>query len=374
MPRGPLHLLLPLLATVAAALAAGCTPAEPPPLAFGGPQPGAPVACDTRFRLANASSSTIAQFYFSHASQRQWGPDQLGSEVLPPGRAVIFRAAYPGDYDFRVVMADRRSAELRHVNVCTVLEVTVTDTGLRASHVGGVIAVRPAPVPGGAVAGADPGGGAGALPGRLSTGTGFVVARGEVLTNRHVVEGCGRVLVRTAKGRELPASLPARTDRRRDLALLSVPGDPGPPLSFRAGPVRRGEGVVTYGFPLAGLLSSGPTLTTGEVSALTGIGDNAAQIQISAPVQPGSSGGPLLDRHGQVVGVVVAKLNAARVAARMGDIPQNVNFAVRGEEAVEFLREAGIHPMIASAGRAERSAAEVGDIADPSTVFIRCER
>jgi S1-C subfamily serine protease len=95
-------------------------------------------------------------------------------------------------------------------------------------------------------------------------------------------------------------------------------------------------------------------------------------------VQPGSSGGPLLDRRGQVVGVVVAKLNAARIAARMGDIPQNVNFAIKGEEAIAFLREAGLRPTISAAGSAaaaaERSAAEVGEIAHPSTVMVRCRR
>ena len=64
----------------------------------------------------------------------------------------------------------------------------------------------------------------------------------------------------------------AATDEQRDLALLNVRGNAGPPLTFRSGPeMRRGEGVVTYGFPLAGLLSSGPTLTTGEVSALAGL-------------------------------------------------------------------------------------------------------
>ncbi len=383
MFRRPFRLLPALLATVGAALGlAACMPA-PPPAYLAGPVappaappdlPPAPETCDTRFRLANVSSVPIALFFFSPASEPNWGPDQLGERILPPGRAIIFRAAYPGPYDFRVVMADRRTAELRQVDVCTVLEITVTDAGMRASHVDGAAVARAAP-------GARPGGAYAPAPApapyvQRSTGTGFIVAHGAVVTNRHVVENCGRIFVRAADGREVAISRPTRTDAERDLALLAVPGDFGPPLSFRSGPVRRGEGVVTYGFPLAGLLSSGPTLTTGEVSALSGIGDNAAQIQISAPVQPGSSGGPLLDRQGQVVGMVVAKLNAARVAARLGDIPQNVNFAVRHEEVLDFLRASGIRPLIGPPGgvRGERNAAEVGEIAHPSTVFIRCER
>jgi len=208
---------------------------------------------------------------------------------------------------------------------------------------------------------------------QVSSGTGFVVAPGRLLTNHHVAAGCAEMRVRTSTGAELTATVGA-SDEQRDLALLNLRGEAGPPLPFRAGPeVRRGEGVVTYGFPLAGLLSSGPTLTTGEVSALAGLRDNPRQFQISAPVQPGNSGGPLLDLGGNVVGVVVSKLNAQRIAQTTGDIPQNVNFAVKGAEALEFLRRNGIEPRVVTTG-AQRSAAEVGEVAHPSTVFLRCMR
>jgi len=72
--------------------------------------------------------------------------------------------------------------------------------------------------------------------------------------------------------------------------------------------------------------------------------------------------------------VVVSKLNAARVAQHTGDIPQNVNFAIKGSEALEFLREAGAPPRQAESRGLGRSAAEVGEIAHRSTVFIQCER
>lgn len=229
---------------------------------------------------------------------------------------------------------------------------------------------KPAPLPPGqGPFGQAPGGSR-----AISSGTGFVVAPGRLLTNHHVARECTEMRVRTSAGAELTARVTAK-DEQRDLALLTVQGDPGPVLSFRSGPaVRRGEGVVTYGFPLAGLLSSGPTLTTGEVSALGGLRDNQAQFQISAPVQPGNSGGPLLDLAGNVMGVVVSKLNAQRIAQSTGDIPQNVNFAVKGTEAVEFLRANGVQPRMAPAGTPPRSAAEVGEVAHPSTVFLRCMR
>jgi S1-C subfamily serine protease len=208
----------------------------------------------------------------------------------------------------------------------------------------------------------------------VSTGTGFVVAERRVMTNHHVVDGCVEMRARTPGGQEIRATVIA-SDPQRDLAVLRTDAEAGPALAFRRVPaIRRGEGVVTYGFPLTGLLSSGPTLTTGEISAMAGIRDNTQQFQISAPVQPGNSGGPLLDMMGNVVGVVVSKLNAQRVAESTGDIPQNVNFAVKGEEAVEFLRRNGVEPRLAESAAALRSPAEVGEVAHPSTMLLRCMR
>ena len=223
---------------------------------------------------------------------------------------------------------------------------------------------KPAPLP------ADPNAGAGRY---VSSGTGFVAAPGRLLTNNHVVEDCQRMVARNAAGETAPARVLA-TDTDRDLAVLAVRDGFGPPLTFREGPpVARGEGVVTYGFPLSGLLSSGAILTTGSISALSGLHDDPHEFQISAPVQPGNSGGPLLDMQGNVTGVVVAKLNAARVAEITdGDIPQNVNFAVKGTEALAFLREQGVNPSTARSTALTRSAADVGGVADPSTVFLRC--
>jgi hypothetical protein len=206
----------------------------------------------------------------------------------------------------------------------------------------------------------------------VSSGTGFVVAARRIMTNHHVIDGCAEVAARLPDGREMPARVMA-SDATRDLALLSTEADAGPILPFRStGAYRRGEGVVTYGFPLAGLLSSGPTLTTGEVSALAGLADNPRHLQISAPVQPGNSGGPLLDMRGQVIGVVVSKLNAGQVARQTGDIPQNVNFAVKHTEALEFLREQNVAVTQGASDQAPRAADTVGEVAHPSTLFLRC--
>ena len=217
-----------------------------------------------------------------------------------------------------------------------------------------------------------PPGGTGAV---RATGSGFVVAPGRLLTNAHVVRGCSGVLARNASRRVARARL-VRVDADRDLALLGVPEGFGPPLAFRDGPeLRLGEGVVTYGFPLSGLLSSGPTLTTGGISALSGLRDSPVDLTISAPVQPGNSGGPLLDMRGHVVGVVVAKLNALAIARMTGgDIPQNVNFAIRGEVARAFLSDAGVTPNVAPSDGVDLRASDVGAVADPSAAFLQCLR
>jgi S1-C subfamily serine protease len=209
----------------------------------------------------------------------------------------------------------------------------------------------------------------------FASGTGFVVAEGKLLTNRHVIAECGRVVARDAIGVPLPARVVA-ADRERDLALLNVTKSIGPPLVFRdAPPVRRGEYVITYGFPLSGLLSSGPSLTTGNISALAGLRDNPANFQISAAVQPGNSGGPLFDSRGNVIGVVVSKLNAARVAQLTGgDIPQNVNFAVKGTEVLAFLRENRVQPVLAPSTGPEKRPDEIDAVANPSTVYLQCFR
>lgn len=207
----------------------------------------------------------------------------------------------------------------------------------------------------------------------VASGSGFMVGDGRVLTNNHVVDGCARMSARNAAGARVAATVLA-TDPRRDLALLSVPVGFGPVLVFRdSPPVQRGETVITYGFPLSGVLSSGPSLTTGDVSALTGLRDNPLHFTITAPVQPGNSGGPLLDAQGHVVGVVVSKLNAARIAQMTGgDIPQNVNFAIKGPEAATFLAGRGSPVQHAASTGAELRPAQIGTLAHPSVLFLQC--
>jgi hypothetical protein len=137
--------------------------------------------------------------------------------------------------------------------------------------------------------------------------------------------------------------------------------------------LRAGDTIVVLGYPLSGLLATTANLSVGNVSALAGLGDDSRYVQISAPVQPGNSGGPLLDASGHLVGIVTAKLNAARVARFTGDIPQNVNFALKAEVARTFLDSKGIVYREARSDQ-QLSPADVGDIARLFTVFIQCQQ
>jgi S1-C subfamily serine protease len=144
-----------------------------------------------------------------------------------------------------------------------------------------------------------------------SNGSGVVVnTNGAILTNAHVVEHCTQITVLASSGDSATAGLIAR-DERNDLALLRSKLPFSFSASFREGPIRAGEAVVALGYPLAGLLATTANLTVGNISALAGLGDDSRYLQISVPVQPGNSGGPLLDGSGNLVGIVSAKLDAS---------------------------------------------------------------
>jgi S1-C subfamily serine protease/uncharacterized membrane protein (UPF0127 family) len=221
------------------------------------------------------------------------------------------------------------------------------------------------------------GGGATAQAAETSAGSGIVIStQGEILTNSHVVQSCAKITARFPSRILGVAALIAR-DEKNDLAVirpLSPDIPAGPVATFREGStIRAGESVVALGYPLSGLLASTTNLSVGNVSALAGLGDDSRYLQISAPVQPGNSGGPLLDASGHVVGIVTSKLNAVRVAKFTGDIPQNVNFAIKAEVVGTFLDSKAISYRKAASDQ-QLSPADVGDIARPFTPYIECEQ
>jgi S1-C subfamily serine protease len=178
-------------------------------------------------------------------------------------------------------------------------------------------------------------------PGTSYTGSGFAVDARHVLTNAHVIEGMSRVDI--ANEQTSAAVEIVFVDPRNDIALLRVAGQPLPTAAaFRdAFDIHLGEDVLVMGFPLQGLLGTGPQATTGNVSALCGIGNDTSVLQFTAPIAGGNSGGPILDQAGQVVGLVYSSLNKDIVRNA-----ENVNFGVKGVVVRSFLSTAGIEPRL----------------------------
>ena len=205
-----------------------------------------------------------------------------------------------------------------------------------------------------------------------SSGTGFFVSKaGHVLTNAHVVEGCQSVSVQPI-GAPRQETYVVSQDRGADLALLRSSTRPSHTAIFRNGKsVRVGNDVIAFGFPLSGLLSDSGNLTKGSITALSGLGDSTSQVQISAPVQAGNSGGPLIDYSGNVVGVVVSKLSALKVAEITGDLPQNINFAIKRRIVEAFLDSHDVDYLSAQSLE-HLDAADIAEAAKKYTVRVLC--
>ena len=158
------------------------------------------------------------------------------------------------------------------------------------------------------------------------TGSGFFVSKhGYLVTNAHVVEGGNSFSVLTSTGK-LDACL-VKVDQETDLALLKVDASVDP-LVFSSQRVERlGTEIFTVGFPQPGLQGFSPKVTKGIVSGQDGYKGDVREYQIDASIQPGNSGGPLLDQSGLVVGVIVASLRGGQV----------VNYAIKKSYLMAFI-------------------------------------
>lgn len=203
-----------------------------------------------------------------------------------------------------------------------------------------------------------------------SSGTGFFISeKGDIVTNHHVVKGCTSINIKRQNATPEKATLIAE-DPTNDLALLHTETGTGSHAALRVD-TRLGEAVAAFGYPLSSVLASSGNFTLGNVTALAGLKNDTRFIQISAPVQPGNSGGPLLDSYGNVIGVVTSKLDAITALAAVGDIPQNVNFALRGSSLYAFLLTYGITPTIAVT-TTQLEAPDLADRAASFSVAVTC--
>jgi S1-C subfamily serine protease len=170
----------------------------------------------------------------------------------------------------------------------------------------------------------------------FASGTGFFITDdGYLISNFHVVRNSTKVRLVTSAG--LIDAKVVSVDAANDLALLKAAGRFAPLSIAASRTVNLGGTVATIGFPNIGMQGFAPKLAKGEIASLSGAQDDPRYFQISVPVQPGNSGGALVDERGNVIGIVSAKLNASAALAASGALPENVNYAVKSSFLLGFL-------------------------------------
>jgi S1-C subfamily serine protease len=200
-----------------------------------------------------------------------------------------------------------------------------------------------------------------------SSGSGVVIGEGLVITNDHVVRACGEVAVSDA---QVSARVLAR-DSGTDLAVLQASLEGLQPAAWTAAArPRLGQSIVVAGFPLSDVLAS-LNFTTGTVSSENAIRGSNTLFQITAPIQPGNSGGPVFDSGGRLVGIVVSKLAELPVLRDQASLPQNVNFAITPMAVKAFLRQNDI-PFLESASTASYATEAIAERAKRNTVRVFC--
>jgi len=256
--------------------------------------------------------------------------------------------------EFMNTVADARSVEIMDENKQLLTSVDMKDSAAAIRAVVNCVSEHPP-------------GGPSSEPETTISGTGFFVAPNRVVTNNHVVSGCTKdIQVRYPGGRPYTATISGQ-DPNKDLVLLQTDMDNLSTSAFEPEP-RVGDQVATYGFPYSGVLSSSGNCTLGYITSLSGMKDDTRFLQISTPVQPGNSGGALVDMSGSVVGVVVAQLNAVAKS-----VPQNVNFAIQPSFVMNFLRVKGAPPKYSSSTGTRKPPSEVCDIARGFTIQVYCQ-
>ena len=184
-----------------------------------------------------------------------------------------------------------------------------------------------------------------------STGTGFFVSNdGYMVTNFHVIDGATSITVVSPVEKKEFQAIVIQSDPANDIAILKVEAKTvGIPLaaSFSSA---KGEEVLTLGFPLVALQGQEQKATFGRINALSGIQNDIRFVQIDVPIQPGNSGGPLLNIRGEVIGVVTQTLNQIVTLKASGSLPQNVNYAVKIDYITPALNAAKVDRSMVQAG------------------------
>lgn len=205
----------------------------------------------------------------------------------------------------------------------------------------------------------------------IATGTGFYINNNSIVTNNHVVDGCEYVTDHSSNKLNLVVA-----DVVNDLALLKGPKKSSF-LDISRNPPELGEKVYVSGYPFASNLKSF-MITSGNVSSLTGLGKNFTNFSHTAPSQPGNSGGPIVNEHGSVVGVLVGGIAASKALSVDlktgevdGNIPQNINFGIKNTVLKSLLSDNNIAITIRD-GYFSKSQKDIAKISKDASVLINC--
>lgn len=183
-------------------------------------------------------------------------------------------------------------------------------------------------------------------------GTCFAVSPIEVITSNHIVDAADSISVEFLDKIRIPADI-VQQSVATDLALLRIQEQA--PAYLPLAPVRSlniGEQVFTIGYPVMDILGSDAKFTEGSVSSLSGIRNDVSYFQMSVPVQPGNSGGPVANMRGEVVGVVSSTAAVAEFYSVSGSLPQNINWAAKSDYARLLFDPPAMEFRAASRGEA----------------------
>ena len=202
-----------------------------------------------------------------------------------------------------------------------------------------------------------------------SSGSGFAVSlEGHVITNNHVINGCQKVKIHH-QGQSIAATI-ITFDPQNDLALLKGKFSPSTVFSLSHRQPELAQDIYVAGYPFGRKISTSVKVTKGIISSLTGIGNNFANLQIDAALQPGNSGGPILDNRGNVVGVAVAKLDIKKVLKNFGVIPEDTNFGIKTSVVRSILESNNV--SLPSPHPRSISKSKLGKMISDGTYYISC--
>ena len=196
----------------------------------------------------------------------------------------------------------------------------------------------------------------------IASGTAFFINnKGNLLTNNHVVDGCIQSKINYLN-KEYDAQILA-TDKTLDLALLKVNLVPKSYLSFSGSMPKKLQKIYVAGYPFGKGLSDDLKITDGIISSLKGVEDNSNELQVSAPINHGNSGGPIVGQKGELVGIAVSGLAK--------EISEGINFGIKSSAAANFLSVNEIQPSVSNNRSIDDD--KLLKILEESTVYTYCE-